>query len=126
MAHKIAVPTILVCDDSSETRLLLQTIFTSEGYAVFEAKDGLAAEETAISLQPDLIIIDVVMPRQDGITTIRQLKNNEKTAHIPVIVISGKASLTQLLSKEDQNIATVFKKPFHLNELKEKVAEILK
>jgi len=61
---------------------------------VIEAQDGLIGEELAKKHHPDLIIMDIIMPRQDGITTIRKLKENSQTKDIPIIIITGKAGVS--------------------------------
>ena len=124
MAKKIAVNEILICDDSPQTRLLLKTVFSTEGFFVLEAEDGVSAQELAEKHIPDLIIMDVVMPGQDGITTIKNLHSNAVTSNIPIIVITGKPSIIKLLGEAESQIVSVIEKPFPLKTVKEKVAEI--
>lgn len=125
MPHRITVKTVLVCDDSINTRILLKTVFTKAGFEVLEAEDGFAAQQMALTHLPDLIVIDIIMPGQDGITTIRNLKNSKDTDGIPVVVITGNESLTKLLTKSGTTVAAVFEKPFRISALKAKVMEIL-
>jgi len=124
MAKKIALSRVLICDDSFETRTALKTLFSVEGFDVIEAQDGLIGEELAKKHHPDLIIMDIIMPRQDGITTIRKLKENSQTKDIPIIIITGKAGVTQLLGEEAELVEAVFEKPFPLKELRKKIEEI--
>ncbi|MCD6413741.1 MAG: response regulator [Elusimicrobia bacterium] len=124
MAKKIAVSKILICDDSEQTRIMLRSVFSNEGFVVLEAKDGEMAQEMAEKHKPDLIIMDIVMPKQDGITTIKNLKAGADTHDIPIIVITGKSAITELLEDERENIEAVFEKPFPLRVLREKVSKI--
>ncbi|MFH1957457.1 MAG: response regulator [bacterium] len=125
MAKKIPVTEILICDDSFETRMLLKTILTKEGFTVTEATDGIMAQELAAARQPDLIIMDLVMPRQDGLTTLKKLKSDPETQDIPVIIISGKSAVTGVLEENKKLISAILEKPFHVKDIKQKVAEIL-
>jgi len=124
MAQKIAVNEILICDDSPETRFLLKTVLTNEGFVVLEADDGIVAQELAEKHCPNLIIMDVVMPGRDGITTIKNLHSNPDTANIPIIVMTGKPSIVKLLGEAEVQIKAVIEKPFPLKTLKATVAEI--
>ena len=125
MAKKIALGKILICDDSSDTRALLKVIFSSEGYAIIEATNGAMAQDLAEKLLPDLIVIDLVMPEQDGITTVKNLKSNPATQNIPVFMITGKAKVTQLLEEYKGLINDIIEKPFQVKEIKSKVKDFL-
>jgi len=124
MAKKIAVKTILICDDSPETRMLLKSVLTNDSLAVLEAENGLIAQELAEAHIPDLIIMDVVMPGQDGITTIGKLAANQETSHIPVIIMTGKTAITKLIDKGARQVKAIFEKPFFMKDLRGKIAEI--
>jgi len=124
MAKKIPLTKILICDDSFETRMLLKTVLANEGFVVLEAMNGIMAQKIAEEQQPELIIMDLVMPEQDGITTLKKLKSNRKTQDIPVIIISGKSAITGVLEENKKLIKAIFEKPFHIRDIKQKVAEI--
>lgn len=124
MAKKIPLTKILICDDSFETRMLLKTVLANEGFVVLEAMNGIIAQELAEEHQPELIIMDLVMPEQDGITTLKKLKSNRKTQDIPVIIISGKSAITGVFEENKNLIKAILEKPFHIKDIKQKVAEI--
>lgn len=124
MAKKIPLTKILICDDSFETRMLLKTVLANEGFVVLEAMNGIMAQEIAEEYQPELIIMDLIMPEQDGITTLKKLKSNQKTQDIPVIIISGKSAITGVLEENKKLIKAILEKPFHIKDIKQKVAEI--
>lgn len=124
MAKKIPLTKILICDDSFETRMLLKTVLANEGFVVLEAMNGIMAQEIAEEYQPELIIMDLIMPEQDGITTLKKLKSNQKTQDIPVIIISGKSAITDVLEENKNLIKAILEKPFHIKDIKQKVAEI--
>lgn len=84
-------PLVLVADDEIPTTIMLQRIFEREGYKVECVNDGVAALEAAQSLLPDLILLDIQMPRMDGFDVLRALRENVSTAGIPTILITAKA-----------------------------------
>lgn len=72
-------------DDEFEIRQLLSTMLTMMGYQSFMAQDGLDALEKIPQYQPDISILDVMMPRMDGLTLCRQLRDTAETAALPII-----------------------------------------
>ncbi len=80
--------TILIVDDEPNIRLLLDQELTDAGYRVIEAADGLVAVEMARSQQPDLILLDVMMPGLSGFDVTSVLKADEQTKHIPILILS--------------------------------------
>ncbi len=87
-AEQTRARTILVVDDEPAIRLLLNQELADAGYVVLEAADGLSAVETARSEQPDLILLDVMMPGLSGFDVTSVLKSDERTAHIPILILS--------------------------------------
>lgn|SRR5690554_5224523 len=81
---------ILVVDDSPVQTLTLRRMLERHGHTVFEAKNGRVALEQAARHPPDLILMDILMPDLDGLETTRLLAAEPATAHIPVIIVSGK------------------------------------
>jgi two-component system cell cycle response regulator DivK len=82
-------PCALVIDDAAEMRELYAFMLRLEGLVVMEARNGLEGLSRAIDAQPDVIITDLSMPIMDGWETIRRLKADERTRHIPIIACSG-------------------------------------
>jgi CheY-like chemotaxis protein len=80
---------VLVVDDHHDTSFLLCRLFKTEGYEVQHAVDGLVGFNSATRERPDLIVTDVQMPRMDGITMIRRLRQKEDLRQVPIIVISS-------------------------------------
>lgn len=87
--------TVLLVEDDQLLIKMYSTKFTSEGFTVLTAKDGQQGLDMAIEKQPDIILLDMMMPRLSGDEVLKQLKANEKTKTIPVIVFSN-------LSQEDE------------------------
>ncbi len=81
--------TILVVDDTDEIRMLLVATLEAAGYGVVEASDGSGVMQWIEDSQPDAIILDLMMPGIDGWDTLAQLKEQDDTKHIPVIISSA-------------------------------------
>ena len=80
---------ILSADDDPDMRTLIERILTLDGHRVVTAPDGRAALEAAFEDRFDLVILDVDMPRMRGLEACRALRDDPRTAHIPVIIASG-------------------------------------
>jgi CheY-like chemotaxis protein len=83
---------ILAVDDDKGMRILLRATLERKGFQVVEASDGEAAVEQVFASPPDLILMDVMMPRMDGFTACQIIRSTESTAHIPIILLSAMIS----------------------------------
>ena len=83
---------ILIADDEHNIRHILDFSLHAEGFDVLVAQDGEEAMAMAASESPDLIIMDVMMPGCGGIEACRQLKQNQRTKHIPVILLTARST----------------------------------
>ncbi|MCC6803898.1 MAG: response regulator, partial [Anaerolineae bacterium] len=92
MTNPTYSPLVLVADDEINTTIMLQHIFERDGYRVERVSDGYAAIETAKQILPDLILLDIRMPRLDGFEVLRLLRADEQTMSIPTIVITANAT----------------------------------
>ena len=81
---------ILVVDDSPDVRLALATILEGAGHEIVEAEDGDQVFDQAISENPDLVLLDVMMPRVNGFDALATLKADTRTNPIPVIMVTAK------------------------------------
>jgi len=106
------VRTVLVVDDIKTDRQLVGKVVTAAGHAVEYAEDGEQAIEKARALKPALVLLDVVMPRQDGFATCRKLKKDPDTAAIPVVMVTSKNTDTDRFWAEKQGAADLLVKPF--------------
>lgn len=117
--------TILVVEDNNELRQFLYNIL-SERYQVIEAVNGREGLEKACSSIPDLIITDVMMPVMDGLEMVRLLKLDINVCHIPIIVLSAKASLDDRIASLEEGIDDYITKPFSATYLKTRIASLLR
>ena len=82
-------PTILIAEDSLDGREMMRTLLRMKGYDVLVAEDGIQAIDMALRNSPDLIFIDLELPRLDGISVIRNLRRSTKLCGVPIIIVSG-------------------------------------
>jgi len=80
---------ILIIDDEKDMRVYLEAVFRKAGYETETAADGDQGVWLAEAKQPDLITLDVLMPKKSGVKAYRGLRSSEKTASIPIIVLTG-------------------------------------
>lgn len=116
---------ILVVEDNEELKVFLKNIL-SETYTVITASNGEEGLRHAIDNIPDLIISDVMMPVMDGLEMIKQIKENNNICHIPIIVLSAKASLDDRIAGLEQGIDDYIIKPFSATYLKTRIASLLR
>jgi DNA-binding response OmpR family regulator len=81
--------TILIADDNVDARHIYSAFLQTKGWAVFTAVDGRSAIDKTMTLMPDAVVLDLAMPRVDGWTVLRQLRESSWTAKIPIVVVSA-------------------------------------
>jgi two-component system cell cycle response regulator DivK len=82
-------PLVLVVDDDQELCDFLTFVLRTQGYRVSRARDGVEAIEKALYLHPDLVLMDLCLPRLDGCSAIQRLKADERTRHIRTVALTG-------------------------------------
>lgn len=118
---------VLVIDDTEETRELLYLGIIHIGARPLLAADGKEGLDLAQKENPDLVITDMVMPVQDGFTTLTRLKTTPGLSVIPVIVITSKSVMETFIAKNPAiKIEAFFEKPFEVYVLMDKIRELLK
>jgi CheY-like chemotaxis protein len=116
---------VLVVDDDPIMHRVLKHYLEQRGYETFTAGTGGQAIEVASNELPDLILLDVGMPDMSGLAALRQLKEQEATRLIPVIVITAHADRTTQLESKISGAAAFLTKPFRLAELLDALQKIL-
>ena len=114
----------LVVDDSQVIRDLISVNLQMEGFEVVTAADGEVALELAASMSPDVITVDVMMPRLSGFEAVARLRQDPKTAHIPIVIVTGRAQLADLARGEELGVEAYLTKPFEPAELVEVVSRL--
>ena len=106
--------TILVVDDEKMIRNLLNINLTKEGYNVIEAVDGMEAVELATEKKPDLILLDVMIPKLDGLSVCKRIKN---TMNVPILIVTAKDSEVDKILGLELGADDYVTKPFSIREL---------
>ncbi|WP_431124378.1 response regulator [Flagellimonas flava] len=112
-----SLPVLLVVDDNSEIRLFIKTLFKKE-YNILEAENGEIGEKIALETIPDLIISDVMMPVKNGIELSNTLKTDERTSHIPIILLTAKSGEENELEGLKTGADAYMVKPFKEEKLR--------
>lgn len=103
--------TVLIVDDTPDNLAVLSDMLSEYGYRVLVATDGLSALEQINHLQPDIILLDVIMPGIDGFETCHRLKENHLTKDIPIIFMTGLSELDDLLKGFKEGAVDYIVKP---------------
>jgi CheY-like chemotaxis protein len=115
---------VLVVDDSDAVRDLLVVNLELEGFDVRAAADGEEGLDVAESWQPHVITLDVVMPRLGGFETVERLRGAAVTAHIPVVIVTGRAQAGDRARGEELGVDAYLTKPFEPADLVAVVTEL--
>jgi DNA-binding response OmpR family regulator len=118
--------TVLVVDDDPVIQKLLKVNFEMEGYRVLSAADGAEGLEAARAEDPDIIILDIMMPRMNGLEALVALKGDATTQGIPVILLSAKAQAGDVQAGLDRGADAYVTKPFDPLELLDRVGELVR
>ena len=121
MSQKI----ILVVDDSNTDFMYAKSILEHGGYSIVHASSGKQGIEKAKKLQPDCILMDVVMPEMNGFQATRALSRDVATANIPVIMLSSKSQKTDFVWAQRQGATAYLVKPADPKELLSQLKAIL-
>jgi len=116
---------ILVVEDDADIRNLIRLRLEKEGFSVSLAPDGEIATSRAVSEIPDLIVLDLMLPRKDGLTTCKELKANEKTKKIPVLMLTAKSEEVDRILGFELGADDYLTKPFSPRELILRIKAIL-
>jgi signal transduction histidine kinase/DNA-binding response OmpR family regulator/streptogramin lyase len=122
-SHSVNQPIVLIVDDNQDLRRFIRSHFEPE-YKVIEANNGKEGWKKSLEKVPDIVISDVMMPVMDGNELCRMLKKDERTSHIPVVMLSALGSNENQLAGIDAGADDYLTKPFDIGLLKAKVDNI--
>jgi DNA-binding response OmpR family regulator len=108
---------ILIADDDSAVRQLLILMLSSNGYTTLVAENGYQLIQIAQDQMPDLLLVDLMMPHLDGYEAIRQLRNDTRTAHIPMLILTARNNPNDVVTGFETGADDYITKPFRTDEL---------
>lgn len=117
---------VLVVEDDAANRTLLRRLLEAEGYAVTTVTDGAAAVRTVPLEQPDLVLLDVGLPGVDGFEVTRRLRTNPRLATLPILLLTGRTSLDDVVTGLDAGADDFITKPFARAELLARIRSALR
>lgn len=114
---------ILVVEDAKNIALVIEKCLVRNSYEVYKASDGIEAMNKVFEVMPDLILLDIVIPKLNGYFICEALKSNSDISNIPVIVMSAKTQDADVQKAFDAGAVDYLTKPFTPEELLKKVKE---
>ncbi|WP_163320194.1 two-component regulator propeller domain-containing protein [Dysgonomonas sp. 520] len=115
---------LLIVEDDQAIKNYISGVLSND-YQIIEAENGRIGLETAIKEQPDCIITDVMMPEMDGIEMCDKIKKNEKTSHIPVIILTAKTAIEQRVEGLQVGADSYIPKPFSIEHLRVRISKLI-
>ena len=117
---------ILIIEDEATLQKALNEVLSKENYEVVTSLDGAKGLELAREENPDLILLDIILPKMDGFEVLKKLKENEKTSAVPVIILTNLSDISDIQKALDLGATTyLIKADFHLEDVLKKVREVL-
>ncbi len=116
---------VLVVDDELPNRLYLRKLLEARECEVFDAATGAAALDIALKKQPDLILVDIIMPEMDGFELCGRLRDETRTSHIPIIMVTAKSKIEDIETGFERGAMDYIRKPFNPRELMLRVGNAL-
>ena len=117
-------PVLLIAEDNPDVRAFMVDTLAGQ-YKLIEAENGRVALDSALEMTPDLVISDIMMPEMDGLAFCKALKSNEKTSHIPVVMLTALAEQDDKLKGLKLGADDYLAKPFNADELQVRVANLI-
>jgi len=116
---------VLVVEDSSTTRKVITITLNKEGYEVIEARDGIEAVNTLSEMRPDLILLDIILPKMDGYKVLAIIKESPDLRKIPVIMLTSRDGLLNRVKGKMAGSTAYLTKPFKPQKLVETIDKVL-
>jgi DNA-binding response OmpR family regulator len=118
-------PIVLAADDDEDILALVAFRLERSGYTVIQARDGQQALELALAEAPDLAVLDVMMPKLDGVELTRRLRSEDATSRMPIILLTARAQDSDVAQGFEAGADDYLRKPFSPEELRNRVQTVL-
>jgi len=116
---------ILIADDDAEMLEMLSSMLEGEGYTVIKAENGLEAVELARKELPALVMLDIHMPKMDGLKACKEIKSDQVTRSVPVVMLTVEGSITEIQQAISYGAKTYITKPSSKAEILKVVKSII-
>lgn len=116
---------ILTVEDDAAIRALIVSVLEGDGHEVFQAADGLRALSIAQDCAPDVILLDIGLPGQDGFVVLDELKADDALREVPVLMVTAWADPELVGRAMDRGAAGYIRKPFDIDDLRDQVSQSL-
>lgn len=117
---------ILIADDNTQNRELLEAYLADEGHEILMTADGKQTVDVATEQQPDLILLDIMMPKLSGYEVCEKLKSDERTKNIPILMVTALRDMADIEKAVAAGADDFLSKPVHRIELKTRVKSLLR
>ncbi len=115
---------ILVIEDEATLQKALNEVLVQEGYEVLSALDGISGLDLILKESPDLVLLDIILPKMDGFDVLKRLK--EKGSEVPIIILTNLSDINDIQKALDLGATTyLVKADFHLEDVLKKIKELL-
>ena len=115
---------ILVIEDEATLQKALNEVLVQEGYEVLSAHDGISGLDLILKESPDLVLLDIILPKMDGFDVLKRLK--EKGSEVPIIILTNLSDINDIQKALDLGATTyLVKADFHLEDVLKKIKELL-
>jgi len=117
---------ILVIEDEATLQKALNEVLSKEGYEVLSSLDGLKGLELAQEERPDLILLDIILPKMDGFEVLKKIKENDDISQIPIIILTNLSDVSDIQKALDLGATTyLIKADFHIEDVLKKIEKVL-
>ena len=123
-SNKTEKPSLLIIEDNRDVITYIETLL-KPSYQIETARNGQLGIDKALEIIPDIIISDVMMPEKNGYEVCQSLKNDQRTSHIPIILLTAKATTEDRIEGLKEGADAYLNKPFHKEELKVRLEQLL-
>jgi chemosensory pili system protein ChpA (sensor histidine kinase/response regulator) len=120
------LPTVMIVDDSLTVRKITSRLLAREGYQIMTAKDGTDALEQLVAMVPDVMLVDIEMPRMDGFELTRNIRADKRLRRVPIIMITSRMADKHRQYAFELGVNQYLGKPYQEDELLRLVAEHVK